>query len=68
VIPFHRLRNAVKPGMAGWAVVNYDYIDSVADARIRLQYDLYYIKHQSLMLDISILLRTMGHMVMLKGR
>jgi exopolysaccharide biosynthesis polyprenyl glycosylphosphotransferase len=68
VIPFHRLRNAVKPGMAGWAVVNYDYIDSVADARIRLQYDLYYIKHQALMLDISILLRTMGHMLMLKGR
>ncbi len=68
VIPFHRLRNAVKPGMAGWAVVNYDYIDSVEDARIRLQYDLYYIKHQSLWLDLVILLRTMGHMLALKGR
>ncbi len=68
VIPFHRLRNAVKPGMAGWAVVNYDYIDSVEDARIRLQYDLYYIKHQSLALDFVILLRTMGHMFALKGR
>ncbi len=67
-IPFHRLRNAVKPGMAGWAVVNYDYIDSVADAKIRLQYDLYYIKHQSLWLDLIILLRTMGHMLALKGR
>jgi lipopolysaccharide/colanic/teichoic acid biosynthesis glycosyltransferase len=62
------LRNAVKPGMAGWAVVNYDYIDSVEDARIRLQYDLYYIKHQSLWLDLVILLRTMGHMLALKGR
>src|SRR5574341_1780359 len=59
-IPFHRLRNAVKPGMAGWAVVNYDYIDSVEDAKVRLQYDLYYIKHQSIWLDIIILLRTMG--------
>jgi exopolysaccharide biosynthesis polyprenyl glycosylphosphotransferase len=68
LIPFHRLRNAVKPGMAGWAVVNYDYVDSVEDARIRLQYDLYYIKHQSLWLDFLILLRTMGHMFMLKGR
>ncbi len=68
VIPFHRLRNAVKPGMAGWAVVNYDYIDSVDDARIRLEYDLYYIKHQSLALDFFILLRTMGHMLALRGR
>jgi exopolysaccharide biosynthesis polyprenyl glycosylphosphotransferase len=67
-IPFHRLRNAVKPGMAGWAVVNYDYIDSLEDAKIRLQYDLYYIKHQSLWLDLLILLRTMGHMLALKGR
>ncbi|MBI4787813.1 MAG: sugar transferase [Chloroflexi bacterium] len=68
LIPFHRLRNAVKPGMAGWAVVNYDYVDSIDDARIRLQYDLYYIKHQSFWLDIVILLRTMGHMLMLRGR
>jgi lipopolysaccharide/colanic/teichoic acid biosynthesis glycosyltransferase len=47
-IPFHRLRNSVKPGMAEWAQVNYEYIDSLEDARIRLEYDLYYIKHQSL--------------------
>lgn len=67
-IPFHRLRNAVKPGMAGWAVVNYDYVDSLEDAKIRLQYDLYYIKHQSLWLDLLILLRTMGQMLMLRGR
>jgi lipopolysaccharide/colanic/teichoic acid biosynthesis glycosyltransferase len=68
VIPFHRLRNAVKPGMAGWAVVNYEYVASVEDAKIRLQYDLYYIKHQSLWLDLMILLRTMGHMATLRGR
>jgi lipopolysaccharide/colanic/teichoic acid biosynthesis glycosyltransferase len=48
--------------------VNYDYIDSVEDARIRLQYDLYYIKHQSLWLDLFILLRTMGHTIALRGR
>ncbi|MBI5033442.1 MAG: sugar transferase [Chloroflexi bacterium] len=68
VIPFHRLRNSVKPGMAGWAVVNHGYVESVDDAKIRLQYDLYYIKHQSLWLDLIILLRTMGDMLALRGR
>ncbi|MBM3130285.1 MAG: sugar transferase [Chloroflexi bacterium] len=67
-IPFHRLRNAVKPGMAGWAVANYDYVDSIEDARIRLQYDLYYIKHQSLWLDLLVLWRMFGQMLALKGR
>lgn len=67
-IPFHRLRNAVKPGMAGWAVVNYDYVDSIEDAKIRLEYDLYYIKHQSIQLDFLILFRMIGHMFALKGR
>ncbi len=67
-IPFHRLRNAVKPGMAGWAVVNYGYIDSVDDAKVRLQYDLYYIKHQSIWLDLAILLRAMVNMLALRGR
>ncbi len=54
--------------MAGWAVVNHGYVDSVEDARIRLQYDLYYIKHQSLWLDWTILLRTLGQIFTLKGR
>lgn len=68
LIPFHRLRNSVRPGMAGWAVINFDYIDSVDDAKIRLQYDLYYIKHQSLWLDLLILIRTIGQVFVLKGR
>jgi len=67
-IPFHRLRNSAKPGMAGWAVVNYGYIESLEDAKIRLQYDLYYVKHQSIWLDITILLRTFLQMILLKGR
>lgn len=67
-IPFHRLRNAVKPGMAGWAVVNFGYIDSVESAKTRLQYDLYYVKHQSLWLDLIIFFRTVGQMITLKGR
>ena len=67
-VPFHRLRNAVKPGMAGWAVINFGYIDDLESAKLRLQYDLYYVKHQSLMLDIIILMRTFGQVAMLKGR
>lgn len=67
-IPFHRLRNAVKPGMAGWAVVNYGYIESIEDARMRLQYDLYYVKHQSLWLDFVILLRMIWQALTWKGR
>ncbi len=68
VVPFYRLRHAVKPGMAGWAVVNYDYVDSLESARVRVEYDLYYIKHQSIWLDILILFRIVGQVFALKGR
>jgi lipopolysaccharide/colanic/teichoic acid biosynthesis glycosyltransferase len=67
-IPFYRARHAVKPGMAGWALINYGYAASVEDALVRLQYDLYYIKHQSIWLDILILIRTVWSMLTLKGR
>ena len=67
-VPFHRLRNAVKPGMAGWAVINFGYIDDLESARLRLQYDLYYVKHQSIMLDLIILIRTFGQIFLLRGR
>jgi exopolysaccharide biosynthesis polyprenyl glycosylphosphotransferase len=67
-IPFYRARHAVKPGMAGWALVNYGYSSSVRDALVKLQYDLYYIKHQSIYLDLLILAKTIGAMVSFKGR
>jgi lipopolysaccharide/colanic/teichoic acid biosynthesis glycosyltransferase len=67
-IPFYRLRHAVKPGMAGWALVNYGYSSSVDDALIKVQYDLYYIKHQSIYLDVLILFRTLVNMITLGGR
>ena len=67
-IPFHRMRQAVRPGMAGWAQVNYGYVSSVEDARLRLEYDLYYIKHQSLWMDTVIMLRMMAQMLMFRGR
>jgi exopolysaccharide biosynthesis polyprenyl glycosylphosphotransferase len=67
-IPFYRLRHAVKPGMAGWALVNAGYVDSVQDAQTRVEYDLYYIKNQSLWLDFWILFRSVGHVLAFRGR
>jgi exopolysaccharide biosynthesis polyprenyl glycosylphosphotransferase len=66
-IPFYRTRLAVRPGMTGWAQIKYPYARSAEDALVKLQYDLYYIKHQSLWLDLSILLRTLGVMVWMRG-
>ena len=67
-VPFYRLRHAVKPGMAGWALVHCGYSSSVEDALIKVQYDLYYIKHQSIYLDVLILFKTLIDMVTLGGR
>ncbi|MDI7274348.1 MAG: sugar transferase [Anaerolineae bacterium] len=67
-IPFYRIRHAVKPGMAGWALVHQGYAASKEEALLKLQYDLYYIKHQSLWLDLVILMRTIVDTVTLKGR
>jgi len=53
-IPFYRLRHAVKPGIAGWAVIHAGYARSIEDNLSKLQYDLYYIKHQSLGTDLFI--------------
>ena len=67
-IPFYRVRHAVKPGMAGWALVKQGYGASKEDALLKLQYDLYYIKHQSLWLDVVILLKTIMDTLTLRGR
>jgi len=66
-IPFYRTRLAVRPGLAGWAQVNYPYANSVEDALVKLQYDLYYIKHQSLSLDLIIALKTIGVVLTMRG-
>jgi len=67
-IPFYRLRHSVRPGMAGWALVRGGYVDSLEDARARVEYDLYYIKHQSFWLDLWILFRTVGQVLMFRGQ
>lgn len=60
LIPFYAERHLVKPGLTGWAQINYRYGATIPDARKKLQYDLYYIKHMSFELDLVILLRTLG--------
>jgi lipopolysaccharide/colanic/teichoic acid biosynthesis glycosyltransferase len=57
-IPFYRERLMIQPGITGWAQVNYPYGASVEDTRRKLEYDLYYMKHMSLFLDLFILLDT----------
>jgi exopolysaccharide biosynthesis polyprenyl glycosylphosphotransferase len=57
-IPFFGLREAVKPGITGWAQIRYPYGSSVEDAKAKLEYDLYYVEHQSLFLDLAICFHT----------
>jgi lipopolysaccharide/colanic/teichoic acid biosynthesis glycosyltransferase len=66
-IPLYRCRLSVKPGLTGWAQVNYRYGNTENDALVKLRYDLYYIKHQSLILDILILLKTVIEIVSWRG-
>ena len=67
-IPFYRARHAVRPGLTGWAGVHQGYTASTDEALVKLQYDLYYIKHQSLALDVRILAMTLGSVLRLAGR
>lgn len=66
-LPFYPLRHTVKPGLTGWAQVCHSYGASVEDATEKLRYDLYYIKNVSLMFDVSIMLRTIGVILLGKG-
>jgi len=67
-IPFYRLRHAVKPGLTGWAQVKYSYGASAEDSLVKLQYDLYYIKHRGVYLDLNILVRTVLVVLGMRGR
>jgi exopolysaccharide biosynthesis polyprenyl glycosylphosphotransferase len=67
-VPFYRARLLVKPGLTGWAQVNFGYAATVEETAVKLEYDLYYIKHRNLLLDIIILLRTVGTVVGFRGQ
>ena len=66
-IPFYGQRHVVKPGVTGWAQVRYSYGASVEDAVEKMQYDLYYVKHMSLMFDLMIALETIKTVVLRRG-
>ncbi|ADO71450.1 sugar transferase [Stigmatella aurantiaca] len=66
-IPFYGLREAVKPGITGWAQIRYPYGASVDDARNKLEFDLYYVKNGSLFLDIGIIFHTVRHVLLARG-
>ncbi len=67
-VPFYRARLLVKPGLTGWAQIKYGYVASVTETVVKLEYDLYYIKHRSLAMDVTIMLRTLGAVLQGRGR
>ncbi|PHV13358.1 TIGR03013 family XrtA/PEP-CTERM system glycosyltransferase [Chitinimonas sp. BJB300] len=66
-IPFYAVRHSVKPGVTGWAQVNYHYGASIDDSLQKLQYDLYYVKNHTLFLDMVVLFETVGVVLTGKG-
>lgn len=67
-VPYFNQRHNVKPGLTGWAQLNYPYGASTRDSLEKLKFDLYYVKHQSLLLDMLILIRTVEVVLFGKGR
>jgi len=68
IMPFYETRHVIKPGLTGWAQVNYSYGESIEDSIVKLQYDLYYIKHRSLFLDLNITLKTFSTVLFYRGQ
>lgn len=68
LMPFYETRHVIKPGLTGWAQVNYSYGETIDDSLIKLQYDLYYIKHRSLFLDVNIIFKTLSTVLLYKGQ
>ncbi|MFC6858608.1 sugar transferase [Zunongwangia atlantica] len=67
-IPFYNIRHVIKPGLTGWAQVKGDYSGEEAGALEKLQYDLFYIKHRSLFLDLNIILKTLSTVLSMRGQ
>ncbi|CAN5137825.1 exopolysaccharide biosynthesis polyprenyl glycosylphosphotransferase [soil metagenome] len=68
MMPFYKTRHIVKPGLTGWAQVKANYGSSHDDSLEKLQYDLYYIKHRGLFLDLNILLKTFSTVIFFRGQ
>jgi len=68
ILPFYETRHIIKPGLTGWAQVNTRYGSSVDDSLLKLQYDLYYIKRRSFLLDINVIIKTLSTMIFFRGQ
>lgn len=68
IMPFYETRHVIRPGLTGWAQVNYSYGESLEDSLVKLQYDLYYIKHRSVFLDLSITIKTISTVLFYRGQ
>ncbi|MDR6846438.1 exopolysaccharide biosynthesis polyprenyl glycosylphosphotransferase [Flavobacterium granuli] len=68
IMPFYETRHIIKPGLTGWAQVNYSYGEKLEDSLIKLQYDLYYIKHRSIYLDLDITFKTISTVLFYRGQ
>ncbi len=66
-IPYYRQRHSVRPGITGWAQINYKYGDTIEDTMNKLEYDLYYIKNMAVSLDIYIIFHTIKAMLLSRG-
>ena len=68
IIPFYETRHIIKPGLTGWAQVKTRYGSSVDDSLLKLQYDLFYIKHRSIFLDFNIAIKTLSTILYYRGQ
>lgn len=68
VMPYYETRHVIKPGLTGWAQVNYSYGETLEESLVKLQYDLYYIKHRSVFLDLNIIIKTFGTVLFYRGQ
>jgi sugar transferase (PEP-CTERM system associated) len=66
-VPFYHERHSVRPGLTGWAQIKYQYGATVEDAKTKLEYDLFYIKHLSIFLDVAIIFRTLQVVLFARG-
>ncbi len=67
-IPFYAIRHIVRPGLTGWAQVNYPYANTIEEQETKLRYDLYYIKERSFFLNFKILIKTVSTVLFFKGQ
>jgi lipopolysaccharide/colanic/teichoic acid biosynthesis glycosyltransferase len=66
-IPYYNMRHIIRPGLTGWAQVKYQYGASLEETKQKLQYDLYYIKHMSVALDLWIMFETIKTVILRRG-